>query len=212
VLGERFNANKENADIVKMVINLLQIKECTDTELYYEGAEAYNKLNPSPSASYGLARVYYSKNDKEKAMQYFKEATETETNVENKSRYFYEFGSLVLKEGNRNEAISHARKSIAANPRNGKAYMLLGTAYTGLQGCGDDEVGKRAIYWVAVDQFIRAKQLDPTIAADANKLINTYSQHFPTVDDAFFLNILDGEKYEVKCGPINETTIVRTKK
>jgi tetratricopeptide (TPR) repeat protein len=195
-----------------MVINLLQLKECTDTELYYEGAEAYNKLNPSPTASYSLARVYYSKNDREKAMQFFKEATETETDAGNKSKYFYEFGSLVLKEGNRNEAIRYARNAIAASPRNGKAYMLLGTAYTGLQGCGDDEVSKRAIYWVAVDQFIRAKQLDPSIVSEANKLINTYSQYFPTVDDAFFLNILDGDKYEVKCGQVNETTIVRTKK
>jgi tetratricopeptide (TPR) repeat protein len=145
-------------------------------------------------------------------MQFFKEATETETNSENKSKYFYEFGSLVLKEGSRNEAITYARRAIAANPRNGKAYLLLGTAYTGIQGCGDEEVSKRAVYWVAVDQFIRAKQLDPSIAAEANKLINTYSQYFPTVEDAFFLNILDGAKYEVKCGPINETTIVRTKK
>ncbi|MDR1594179.1 MAG: tetratricopeptide repeat protein [Prevotellaceae bacterium] len=212
VLGERFNANKDNAEIVKMVITLLQAKECIDSELYYEGVEAYNKLNPSPAASYGLARVFYSKNEKEKAMQYFKEATETETDNISKSTYFYEFGGLMLKEGKRNEAINYAKRSILTNPRNAKAYMLLGTAYAGVQGCGDDDVSKRAIYWVAVDQFVRAKQLDPSIAPEANKSINTYSQHFPTVDDAFFLNILDGSKYEVKCGPINETTIVRTKK
>jgi tetratricopeptide (TPR) repeat protein len=212
VLGVRFNAHKDNAETVGMVVNLLSKKECTDTELYYAGVEAYNKLNPSPGASYGLARVYYSKNDMDKAMQFFKEATDTETDPENKSKYFYEFGSLLLKEGKRNEAINYAKRAINASPRNGRAYLLLGTAYAGLQGCGDDEVGKRAIYWVAVDQFIRAKQLDPSIAAEANKSINTYSQHFPTVDDAFFLNILDGQKYEVKCGPVNENTIVRTKK
>jgi tetratricopeptide (TPR) repeat protein len=212
VLGERFKANKDNAEAVKTVISLLQTKECTDSELYYEGVEAYNKLNPSPAASYGLARVFYSKNEKEKAMQYFKEATDTETDAVSKSTYFYEFGGLLLKEGKRNDAITYAKRAIAANPRNGKAYMLLGTAYAGIQGCGDDEVSKRAIYWVAVDQFIRAKQLDPSISAEANKSINTYSQHFPTVDDAFFLDILDGAKYEVKCGPVNETTIVRTRK
>ncbi|MDR0725433.1 MAG: tetratricopeptide repeat protein [Prevotellaceae bacterium] len=212
VLGERFNANKDNAEVVRTVISLLQTKECTDSELYYEGVEAYNKLNPSPAASYGLARVFYSKNEKEKAMQYFKEATETETDAVSKSTYFYEFGGLLLKEGKRGDAITYAKRAIAANPRNGKAYMLLGTAYAGVQGCGDDEVSKRAIYWVAVDQFVKAKQLDPSIANEANKSINTYSQHFPTVDDAFFLNILDGAKYDVKCGPINETTIVRTKK
>jgi tetratricopeptide (TPR) repeat protein len=212
VMGERFRANKDNAEVVKTVISLLQAKECTDSELYYEGAEAYNKLNPSPTASYGLARVFYSKNEKEKAMQYFDDAIKTETDAISKSSYLYEFGGLFLKEGKRAEAIGYAKRAIAANPRNAKAYMLLGTAYAGVPGCGDDEVSKRAIYWVAVDQFNKAKQMEPSIAPEANKSINTYSQHFPTVDDAFFLNILDGAKYEVKCGPINETTIVRTKK
>jgi tetratricopeptide (TPR) repeat protein len=212
VMDERFNANKENAEVVKTVISLLQTKECTDSDLYYKGVEAYNKLNPSPAASYGLARAFYSKNEKEKAMQYFKEAIDTETDAISKSTYFYEFGGLLLKEGKRAEAINYAKHAIAANPRNARAYILLGTSYAGIQGCGDDEVGKRAIYWVAVDQFIKAKQLDPSLAIEANKSINTYSQYFPTVDDAFFLNILDGAKYEVKCGPVNETTIVRTKK
>jgi tetratricopeptide (TPR) repeat protein len=212
ILGERFNANKDNVDVVKMVVSLLTTKECTDTELYFEGVEAYNKLNPSAAASYGLARVYYSKNDKEKAMQFFKEATETETDAELKSKYFQEFGGLVLKEGNRNEAISYAKRAIAANPRNGRAYLLLGTGYAGVPGCGDDEVSKRANYWVAVDQFFKAKQFDSGLASEANKSINTYSQHFPTVEDAFFLNIMDGAKYEVKCGPIYESTTVRTKK
>jgi tetratricopeptide (TPR) repeat protein len=212
VLTERFNANKDDAATVKMVITLLQTKECTESELYYEGVEAYNKLNPSPAASYGLARVFYSKNEKEKAMQYFKDATDTETDTESKSRYFYEFAGLMLKDGKRNDAIGYAKRAIAINSRNAKAYMLLGTAYASVESCGDDEVSKRAKYWVAVDYLVRAKQLDPSIAPEANKGINTYSQHFPTVDDAFFLNILDGSKYEVKCGPINETTIVRTKK
>jgi tetratricopeptide (TPR) repeat protein len=212
VLTERFNANKDDTETVEMVVTLLQTKECTDSELYYEGVEAYNRLNPSPAASYGLARVFYSKNEKEKAMQYFKDATDTETDIVSKSRYFYEFGGLMLKEGKRNDAIGYAKRAIATNPRNAKAYMLLGTAYANVESCGDDEVSKRAKYWVAVDQFNRARQLDPSIAPEANKSINTYSQHFPTVDDAFFLNILDGSKYEVKCGPINETTIVRTKK
>jgi tetratricopeptide (TPR) repeat protein len=212
ILGERFNTNKDNADVVKMVVSLLTTKECTDTQLYYDGVEAYNKLNPSAEASYALARVYYSKNDREKAMQFFKEATETEKNAELKSKYFQEFGGLVLKEGNRNEAINYAKRAIAANPRNGRAYLLLGTAYAGVPGCGDDEVSKRANYWVAVDQFIKAKQFDSGLTSDANKSINTYSQHFPSQTDAFYLNITDGAKYEVKCGPIYESTIVRTKK
>ena len=212
VLSERFNANKENIEVVRLIVTLLTSKECTESELYYEGVEAYNKLSPSPSASYGLARMYYSKGDKEKAAQYFKEAVDTETNVEDKSKYYQEFGTLSLKEQNINQAITYARHSIAANPRNGKAYFLLGTAYGQVKVCGDDNVSKGSVYWVAVDKLAKAKQLDPSLTAEANKSINMYSQYFPLKTDAFFLNIIEGETYTVNCGMINETTIVRPRK
>jgi hypothetical protein len=65
---------------------------------------------------------------------------------------------------------------------------------------------------VAVDQLNKAKQLDSNLASDANQKINLYSQHFPATADAFFLDLLDGAKYQVVCGPINEWTTVRTKK
>ncbi|MDR0558646.1 MAG: hypothetical protein LBG92_00605 [Prevotellaceae bacterium] len=212
VLEARFNANKNNAEVVKMVVSLLTTKECTDNQLYYDGVEAYNKISPSPAASYGLARMYYSKNDKDKANQYFKEAVDTETDQLNKSKYYQEFGALYLKEKNIGQTINYARQSIAANPKNGKAYYVLGMAYAQVTGCGDDEVSKSSVYWIAVDQLVKAKQLDPSLAAEANKSISLFSQHFPLQGDAFFLDLLDGQKYTVKCGPINETTVVRTRK
>ena len=212
VLGARFNANKEDVETVKLVVSLLSTKECTEIPLYYESVEAYNRLKPSPEASYGLARMYYSKNEKEKAIQFFKEAVERETDALNKSKYYQEFGALYLKEKQVNQAITYARQSVAANPRNGKAYFLLGTAYGQVSGCGDEPVSKASVYWVAVDQFVRAKQLDASLSDEANKSISMYSQHFPLQTDAFFLNILDGETYQVKCGLINESTKVRTRK
>jgi tetratricopeptide (TPR) repeat protein len=212
VLTPRFNESKDDISVVKSTVALLSAKECAENELYYEAVEAYNKLDPSPKASYGLARMYYAKDDKAKAAEYFKLATETETDNNQKSTYFQEFGGLALKEGNISQAISYARQSIAANPRNGRAYLLLGTAYATIKGCGEDEVSKRAIFWVAVDQLQRAKQLDSNLSSDANKYINMYSQHFPTQADAFYLNLLDGDKYQVNCGAVNETTTVRTRK
>lgn len=212
VLTPRFNDNKEDINVVKSTAGLLTAKECTDNELYYAAVEAYNKLDPSPGASYGLARMYYAKGDKAKADEYFKSATETETDKLRKSTYFQEFGGLALKDGNLSQAISYARQSIAANPRNGKSYMLLGMGYATVTGCGEGEVRKRSVFWAAVDQLIKARQLEPDLAPDVNRYISMYTQHFPVVTDAFYENLLEGDKYQVVCGPINEPTIVRLRK
>ncbi|MDR2562974.1 MAG: tetratricopeptide repeat protein [Prevotellaceae bacterium] len=212
VLTPRFNENKGDINVVKSTAVLLTSKECTDNQLYYDAVEEYNRLDPSPGASYGLARMYYTKGDKEKANEYFKSATETETDKLRKSTYFQEFGGLALKDGNVLQAISYARQSIAANPRNGKSHLLLGMAYASYKNCTDDDkVGKKSVFWVAVDQLDKAKRLEPDLASEANKYINMYSQHFPSTPDAFFYNLLKGDKYQVECGPINEWTTVRTR-
>ncbi len=55
---------------------------------------------------------------------------------------------------------------------------------------------------------MKAKQVDPSVADEANNLIKTYSLHFPTKEDAFFRSIVDGAT--VKIGDwINETTKAR---
>jgi len=63
----------------------------------------------------------------------------------------------------------------------------------------------------AVDKFIKAKQVDPTVAEKANSRIATYSQYFPAVSDIFFVDLNEGDSFKVECW-INETTKVRALK
>ena len=63
-------------------------------------------------------------------------------------------------------------------------------------------------YWAAVDKYVKAKHVDPEMAAAMNKKIAIYKAHFPTRETMFFYNIKPGDKYKVGCW-INETTIAR---
>ena len=56
--------------------------------------------------------------------------------------------------------------------------------------------------------FRKAKSVDPSLAEEANKLIDTYSQYYPKKEDAFFHNVTEGSSYTVG-GWINRTTKVR---
>jgi hypothetical protein len=74
--------------------------------------------------------------------------------------------------------------------------------------CGNDEIGTRAGYWAAVDKFIKAKNVDPTVADEANTSISLYSAYFPTRERLFFNDVKEGSSYTVGCW-IGETTTVR---
>ena len=109
-------------------------------------------------------------------------------------------------------AKTNALEALKINPNNGAALLLIGRAYASYSpSYGEDDFDHASVFWVAVDKFQRAKQVDPSVAEEANKLISTYSPHFPNKDEAFFRSVTDGAT--VKIGDwINETTTARFRK
>ena len=116
-----------------------------------------------------------------------------------------------LELNNNSRAREYARNSLEFNPNNGSPYLLIGSMYAKTRGIYDDPILAKSVYWVAVDKFVKAKQVDqsPKNIADANKLINTYSAYFPSKEDVFFQPELQAGKQFVVGGWIGESTIAR---
>ena len=110
---------------------------------------------------------------------------------------------------NPSSARAAAQKAISFDRTNGKAYLLIGTLYATFNNdISDDAVIRQTAYWVAVDQWEKAKLASPSVAGDANKLINKYTPYFPAADQLFMRNITKGQTFTVP-GWINEKTTVR---
>ena len=75
----------------------------------------------------------------------------------------------------------------------------------------DSKFGGKEVYWVAVDKFAKAKQVDPSVANRATDLMRSYSQHYPSTETIFFNDYAEGQSYTVG-GWINETTTIRAAK
>ncbi|MDR1056404.1 MAG: hypothetical protein LBL90_11440 [Prevotellaceae bacterium] len=211
----RFQDNKENITTVGMIVNILLNRECIQNDLFYDAAEAYYKLDPAPKSASTLAAMFMSKGETDKAIQYYKDAIDGQTNAMEKSLYQTTLAGILFQQGQTGQAMTYANHAIQSNPRNGKAYMILGNIYAGIKGCGNDPVSQRSVFWVAVDMLQKAKQVggsDTKFVDDVNRQINLFRQHFPSYDDCFDLDILDGQPYTVNCGGINVKTIVRTHK
>jgi hypothetical protein len=69
---------------------------------------------------------------------------------------------------------------------------------------------KQTAFWAAVDKLEKAKAVDPSCAANVNKMINSYKQVYPDKTELFMRNLTEGASFTVP-GWINEKTTVRGK-
>jgi tetratricopeptide (TPR) repeat protein len=212
IFTPKFDKTPNDLDFLTKLTSLLINQKCEDTELFAQASENLYTLEPSSQAAYNLAVLFFRKDDLEKAVVYYEEAINREEDLITKAKFEYELGLIQFSKYNDfTKARSLARDAITHNPEWGAPYILIGNLYASSSNlCGENEFEKSTIFWVAVDNFARAKSVDPESADEANELINKYSQYFPNVEDAFFYGFENGQSYTVGCW-INEKTTVRSR-
>lgn len=99
----------------------------------------------------------------------------------------------------------------------GQAYLAIGDVYAkAVANCGGSAMERedKAVYWLVVDYYQRAKSVDPSVEQRANAKIQTYAQYFPSAEDVFYRSDWSkGASYRIDQGCyawIGESTTVRT--
>lgn len=209
LLTAKYNNAPEDVDNIKSIVSLLRRNECEDLPLYTTVAEQLYKLEPSGEAAYSLATMFMKRQDWDKADAYLQEAISKAEDDVCKGDYCMRQAQLKLAKKQYAEAKKAALVAIQCNPNNGAAYILIGKAYAAYSNSyGEDAFDHASVFWVAVDKFNKAKQVDPNVTEEVNKLIASYTPHFPSKDEAFFRSVTEGAT--VKIGDwINETTTAR---
>jgi len=206
--NQNFEANKNNAKWLKRAASRMNAKECTDDPLFTKLVEALYAADPSPAAAVLAARVAFKKKDEAKAMHFFKEAVDQETDNYKKAGHLFTIAQILQKMKRKQEARSYARKALSYRPNMGEAYLLIASLYaSSANSCGNDELSKRAVFLAAVDKARQAKAADPSKARRANKYIKSYMASAPTKKHIFIAGLTSGTPYRVKCW-INETVIL----
>ncbi len=211
IYSKKFKQSPNDTVLLKKITRLLDRKDCTDRELFYLATENLHKAKPTGQSAYLMGKLSLIKGDLPGAESYFIESL---PNLDDpaKARTSFYLAKINYDQKRYSEARSYALKSLAINPNDGKCYLLIGNMYAASAAmCGADEIGTRAGYWAAVDKFIKAKNVDPSIADEANTSISLYSAYFPTRERLFFNDVKEGSSYTVGCW-IGESTTVRASK
>lgn len=211
IFGAQYEANPNDIDLLHKIVKLLSKQGCDESDLYQKAAVGIHKANPTPASAYDIAMSFYKKKNYSEALSFYKEAASgsQDSDLQFKS---YKYGAnCLLQLGQAQSAKGYAMKMLSIDPNSGDAYMIIGNAYVqGRKDCGGNECEGRAAYWAAVDKYAKAKSVDPSVADEAQKLINSYSAQFPKKEDCFFHGINEGTTYTFDCW-IGETTTVRTR-
>lgn len=211
LFSPQFKESPEDIDVLKKITYWLRNTGCTDSQLYLKSTIALNKVEPSATLAYHIAQLYVKRRNYQAAVQFYKQAINQEPKMATRSKYLVEIGYITQSEyGDLPRAKNYALEAIKANSGSGKPYLLLGNIYAAAKNFGPDDLSHKAVFWVSVDQYKKARQMDPELASIANDRIKAYSKYFPDTEMVFFFGYKVGDSYTLG-GWINETTTVRTK-
>lgn len=209
IYGPQIDAKKNDIDYLANTLKLYESVNATESEVYFKASEYAHMIKPTEVSAAGCANMYVKKKDYSKAITFFEDAVKYATDNNKKAKYEYAMATIYASYiKNPATAREHARASLRYNPNQGGPYILIGKLYAGSHIYSDPVLSK-TVYWVAVDKFNKARQVDPSCAAEANRLISRYSQYFPADNDIFMHPDLNkGASFTVG-GWIGESTICR---
>jgi hypothetical protein len=213
-----FQENPQDCDAISTAYSRLAWGGCGEDSPEYQAVKTAYQENCRVVATGGtgstLKQAYDALKDgnAREAVNLFERAAEETDDLERKGRYYLTAAKVYYGNlRNFGKAREMARKSIAADGSSGEPYMLIGTLYASSgplcgPGTGFDS---QVVTWPAIDKWQQAKRVDPSVTAEANRLINRYTQYMPSKSDIFQRGIEEGSTYTVGCW-IQESTRVRT--
>lgn len=213
VLTRKYEQAPDDPANLEAILNLLRVVKCEESDLFANTAEKLNKLSPSAVSAYNLGKYFLIKKEYNKSITYYNQAISLEEDDTNKSKYYSELATIMsVADKAPSETRNVARQALSINPNDGNSYITIGLLYAKYyKTVSDNTFEQIAAYWAAVDKFIQAKRVDPSVANKADDLISTYSAYFPTQETAFFNDVKEGDDYRVP-GWVGESTKVRIRK
>ena len=213
-----FHGHSTSCDTINIVYRKLRWGQCdmNDEKLAELVKEKKTKcyVAPPTPGPLRMAFDYYNDGKYKQAIKSFEEFVDKTTDNEKKAKYLYLISKIYYADL-KNFPLARKYALLAAKYKKnwGKPYMLIGKLYASSGPiCGPGRGWKSQIVtWPAIDKFKYAKQIDPSVAKEANKLIRSYQKFMPSKEEIFLHTKKIGQKFKVGCW-INETTTVRAAK
>jgi len=195
--------NKTNLDYLNNVLKVLNFFECDTVNVYYLASDYAYQLNKTPRAAIGKAQRLLKDGDTDGALKYFQEAIELEEDSKKKASYAEIIAAIFYRKGNIARCRHYCNEVLKYQPSNGNAWLLIATCIA--RSANGNAFERSKYYCLATDKCLKAKSVDPSCAAKANRQIASYAPYYYPKTEAFFEGIEAGQTITV----MGETTTLR---
>lgn len=193
-----FESKKDDIEWIKAASNRLDAKDC-EGDLSSKLAARLHELDPSSTSAYLLGKRAEAEGKAARALEYFNEAAQLETDNSKKARIYYSIAENYRKKGSFSNARTYYNRMLEVRPSAGIAYYRIGIMYAeSASNCGETVFEKRAMNWLAADMMDKAAQVDGSLAANARQYASTYRQRAPQKSDIFSEDMA-GKTITFKC-------------
>ncbi len=212
-LEDRLAKDPTNLEIISELFNIY--RQLGEHAKMYQLADRLLALKKDARTYHMIGKLYLDDGEPARALEYFRQAMQAPGVEEIARELYYNAGAAEQQLGRLANARTYFRRALQVDPNFGKAYIAIGDLYAqAVTECGSQlEREDRAVYWLAVDYYERARRVDPSVANEANRKISTYSKYFPDQEALFFKGWKVGQPYKIDYGCyawINEETTVKS--
>ena len=196
---KNFEERKGDADWLRGAAGRMDAKGCTSDAMFVKLVEALDAIEPSASSKYFLGSLYEERGETTKAMDYFKQSIDLETDKFKKSNKLLSIATKAKKKGQKSTANKYARQALSVNPSEGRAYMLIASLIAdSANECGSTTFEKKAVYWRAAEMARKAGQVDPSMGNSAAKAASAYEGRAPSRSEIFNSG-MQGQSIKFSC-------------
>jgi len=181
-----FPTYKNDAVWLKRAVSRMYNKECTDDPLYIELVKAYDATAPSADTKYFVATILYKQGKNKEGDDYIKQAYELEKDVFKKGRLAKKIANGYKQRGSYGTARTYYREALKLNPSDGTPHLQIAAMYAkSANNCGDTNFNKRAVFWYAAEEALKAGRVDASMKSAAQQAANSYNANAPTKSEIF---------------------------
>jgi tetratricopeptide (TPR) repeat protein len=181
-----FEANKGDVVWLKRAASRMDSKDCSDDQLFVTLVEALHDLDPSADSAYYLGLLNDKRGNPKEALKYYEESITLETDNYKKAKILFKIANKFKSSGRKSSARRYARKALGFQPSLGRAYLLIANLYAdSANDCGDNQFNKRAVYWLAAKEALKAGNVDSSLRKIAKQTAESYNGRAPSKTDIF---------------------------
>ena len=211
---QEFLDNPMDCDVISTTLGRLKWADCPETHPKYLEALKAKEIHCKVIMVQGnlsLAKDELENGNYSKAIDYYREYIETIDDVEKKAKYTLRIAKIYYVHLKRfSTARKYALEAAELKKNWGEPYMIIGRMYASSGPlCGPGRGwDSQMVVWPAIDMWNYAKSIDPSVSAEANKMIGQYAQYMPSKEDIFLRGLKEGNSITVGCW-IQKATKIR---